>query len=434
MDRISPAILAFSILCTLLMAALLGMLWAWAWALGRIWKGLPIVAGDRTWPLKPAGWGSMTVLCLVLLYVGVNVSVRSIYAVATGLHSPLVAKGVENQGDAREPGKATDQPRNAQQAQVPGEAAPDGQNKDLKAGSQAPGPESPPEQSLAELMFQFALSNVLLLVIVPVVVRFTSGAGLADLGLRRQEWARQMGIGVRAALLMTPPVAAIQFLAVRIWHSQPHPVELMVLGKLTPGVAILAVLSTMVLAPLIEELLFRGILQRWLGRFVEDRPFPAATSLENGCSASAADGWSATLEPEHESLLWDSEYAPPRSSPVGAASELLDNGHQPAERLSSRSSNLPILFTSILFAAMHLPQWPAPIAIFLLSMALGTVYQRTGSLLAAITMHATFNGINTILLLLAAVGQHLQATIQPTAGVFSASGLLAHFLCFMGFR
>ncbi len=243
-----------------------------------------------------------------------------------------------------------------------------------------------------------------------------------------------MGIGVRAALLMTPPVAAIQFLAVRIWRSQAHPVELMVLEKLTPGVAILAVLSTMVLAPLIEELMFRGILQRWLGRFVEDRPLPAATRPVIGCSTTAENGWSATLEPELEPLLWDSEYAPPRSTPVDVASELLDVGHQPAEQPSSRSSNLPILFTSILFATMHLPQWPAPIAIFLLSIALGTVYQRTGSLLASITMHATFNGINTMLLLLAAVGQHIQATIQPTAGAFSASGLLAHFLCFMSFR
>jgi membrane protease YdiL (CAAX protease family) len=83
---------------------------------------------------------------------------------------------------------------------------------------------------------------------------------------------------------------------------------------------------------------------------------------------------------------------------------------------------------------MHLPQWPAPIAIFLLSIALGTVYQRTGSLLASITMHATFNGINTLLLLLAAVGQHIQATIGPAAVVFSASEVLTHFLSFMSLR
>jgi len=424
MDRISPALFVFSILCTLLMAALLGMLWAWAWALGRIWKGLPIVADDRARPLKPAPWGSLTVLALVFLYLGVNVFVTRIYAAATGRHLPRVAKAAENQVGAREPGKAIDQPKNAEKAPGPGEAAADGQSKDVKAGLQGPGPEAPPEQSLAELMFQFAVSNGLLLVLVPAFVRFTSGAGLADLGLHRQEWPRQMGIGVRAAMLMTPPVCAIQFLAVRIWRSHSHPVELMVLENLTPGVAILAVLSTMVLAPLIEELLFRGILQRWLGRFVEDRPLPIKTTQENG--------WSATLEPVNESFLWDSEYAPPKSTPIDPGSEFLDSGYQPAEQPLSRSSNLPILLTSIFFAAMHFPQWPAPIAILLLSMALGTVYQRTGSLLASITMHATFNGINTMLLLLAALGHHIQAPIGPAATAFRAPGFLTNLLLAMG--
>jgi len=36
--------------------------------------------------------------------------------------------------------------------------------------------------------------------------------------------------------------------------------------------------------------------------------------------------------------------------------------------------------------------------------------------------------------LLAAVGQHIQATIQPAAGAFSASGVLTHFLSFMSLR
>ena len=72
MDRHSTELFVFSILSILLMAALLGMLWAWVWASGRIWKGLPIVADDRAWPLKPAPWGSLTVLSLVFLYLGVN--------------------------------------------------------------------------------------------------------------------------------------------------------------------------------------------------------------------------------------------------------------------------------------------------------------------------------------------------------------------------
>ena len=223
MDRHSTELFVFSILSILLMAALLGMLWAWVWALGRIWKGLPIVADDRAWPLKPAPWGSLTVLSLVFLYLGVNLTVSRIYAAATGRHLPRVAKAAENQGGAREPGKAIDQPKHAEKAPGPGEAAAAGQSKDVKSGPHDPGPDASTEQSLAELMFQSAVSNGLLLVLVPAFVRLTSGAGLADLGLHRQEWPRQMGIGVRAAMLMTPPVCAIQFLTVQIWRSQRTP-------------------------------------------------------------------------------------------------------------------------------------------------------------------------------------------------------------------
>src|SRR5208282_4816405 len=153
---------------------------------------------------------------------------------------------------------------------------------------------------------------------------------------------------------------------------------------------------------------------------VEDRPLPIKTTQENG--------WSATLERENESFLWDSEYVPPKSTSIDPGSEFLDSGYQPAEQPLSGSSNLPILLTSILFAAMHFPQWPAPIAITVLSMALGTVYQRTGSLLASITMHATFNGINTMLLLLVALGHHIQAPIHPAAVAFSAFSVLTDFL------
>src|SRR5271165_1575453 len=427
MDRHSPELFVFSILFILILlgAAFLGMLWAWVWALGRIWKGLPIVADDRAWPLKPAPWGSLTVLSLVFLYLGVNMTVSRIYAAATGRQLPRVAKAAENQGGAREPGKAIDQSKNAEKAPGPGEAAAVGQSKDVKSGPHDPGPDASTEQSLAELMFQSAVSNGLLLVLVPAFVRLTSGAGLADLGLHRQEWPRQVGIGVRAAMLMTPPVCAIQFLTVHIWRSQAHPVEQMVLEKLTVGVAILAVLSTMVLAPWIEELLFRGIFQRWLGRLVEDRPLPTKTIQEKGRFGP--------LEPENESFFLNSKAAPTESTPIDPGSEILASSHQPAEQPSSRFSSLPILLTSFFFAAMHLSQWPAPVAIFLLSMALGTVYQRTGSLLAAITMHATFNGVNTLLLLLDAIGLHIQALIQPAAMTFSGGRVLTEFLSIMGF-
>jgi hypothetical protein len=62
---------------------------------------------------------------------------------------------------------------------------------------------------------------------------------------------------------------------------------------------------------------------------------------------------------------------------------------------------MPNVLTSLVFAGLHYDQWPAPIPLFPVSLMLGYLYQRTGSLFASIAMHATFNGINMALLFLA---------------------------------
>jgi len=57
---------------------------------------------------------------------------------------------------------------------------------------------------------------------------------------------------------------------------------------------------------------------------------------------------------------------------------------------------MPILITSTIFAGIHVGQWPAPVAIFFLSLGLGFLYQRTGSLIGPFVLHAMFNGISTL--------------------------------------
>ncbi len=58
-----------------------------------------------------------------------------------------------------------------------------------------------------------------------------------------------------------------------------------------------------------------------------------------------------------------------------------------------------IIATSAIFALMHLDvaQWHAVAAIFVLSVGFGWVYEKTGRLAAAVTMHALFNAANLAL-------------------------------------
>jgi hypothetical protein len=87
-----------------------------------------------------------------------------------------------------------------------------------------------------------------------------------------------------------------------------------------------------------------------------------------------------------------------------------DNEDLPEEprELTIPQSRFPvgvaIVVTSLVFAGVHGPQWPAPIALFVLSLAIGAIYHRTGSLIAAICMHAVFNGFSTLWLFLVLLG------------------------------
>ena len=51
-----------------------------------------------------------------------------------------------------------------------------------------------------------------------------------------------------------------------IWESNAHPLYKMVLDEFSPGVPQLAILLAVVVAPVFEEIMFRGIIQNWLVR------------------------------------------------------------------------------------------------------------------------------------------------------------------------
>lgn len=218
--------------------------------------------------------------------------------------------------------------------------------------------------AFAEQMFLVTVVNGAALVVLPLSLRAFSGAKPADLGLDLKGGRHSARVGAVAFLIVTWPVNIIHVLCASVWKPQKHPLEEMVRGGLNFGVAYLAVLSAVVLAPAVEEFLFRGVVQSWL------------TSLFQrwaAAKATASEVWLEELPPED----------------VPAAESSIE---------PSWTTYLPIVLTSAVFAIAHSAQWPAPIPIFVLSLALGTIYQRTGSLIASFVLHALFNGFSTLLL------------------------------------
>ena len=235
--------------------------------------------------------------------------------------------------------------------------------------------------TFTEQIVLVSIIDLILLAVVPVSVMLLSNADRVDLGLTSDNLARNVAIGGAAFLLITPVVMTINGLAQwfyqLFYQSKPHPLLEMLRDEATPGAIVLAYVSAVILAPAAEELIFRGIIQGWLRRVF----------LESSLSDDPSD---PTYLPPQERLEPGIRWLP-------AAPGILSRNLAK----SSTWRYLPVVLTSAFFALIHFPQMPAPLALFPLSLVLGMVYERTGSLVPSIVLHALFNGFNTTMLLFA---------------------------------
>jgi membrane protease YdiL (CAAX protease family) len=429
MGRIIPEQLLLGIVVWFLLALLSGMVVGWIWALRRL------VAGQRLLPERPLvqrdpiRWGGGTVLLVFVTYLVGNVLGFECYALAT--------RGVAGARRAVRmtlvPGSAPQQSQSGKADQGPIAAAPEGnqpESKEPTRGSSPPARSTEIETdvgrfSLAELMGVQTAISILLVVLLPGVVRANSGAGLGDLGLSLHHWERQVAVGVVAVLIAAPLVYGIQLVVVNVFRVPPqaHPLEKMLRNQLSGGAADLAVLSAVIVAPLLEELLFRGIFQTWLVQVLVQlqrrrpaiaRRQPAQRLTSPVITTLATAERDPRISPRPDFVAGSEVDSRDQDDPEFTAQDL-----KAARRDGTGApAALAILTTSLFFAAVHGPQWPAPIALFVLSLAIGTVYHRTGSLLAAVCMHAVFNGLSMlglITVLLVGSSHEVEKTLPPPA-------------------
>lgn len=207
--------------------------------------------------------------------------------------------------------------------------------------------------------------------------------GVLGLSFRRMglvpKW-RDLPIGIGAVLMLLPPLLILQAFLSSIYEYH-HPL-LEVLKQPQPPLTLAAMaISSTIIAPLTEEFFFRGLLQGWLGRLAEGRR-----------------GGAAERDTE---LMAPARAAPPLSLEEGQASEADSlNPHAAGDmELGHHGSRprpwWPIVASSLLFAAVHIGQGPAPISLFFLSLGLGYVYRQTGRIWPAVILHMGLNGLST---------------------------------------
>jgi membrane protease YdiL (CAAX protease family) len=388
MVNFGPHELLLGLLSVVVLTVFAGMFASWGWLLTRLARGEPVfpadwlagkserpaagdwddpgdlVAGDQgpnAVESRPP-WGGWSILTVIVVYVGINMVVARSYAIASGRMArarqatPAAAKG--------------NPPKAASAIEV-----------------------EAPDFAMTEVMFVNSVGNVIVLIVLPCLLYLTSGARPADLGVSGRRWWRHAAVGVVGMLITTPAVWLVQFAAIKIWKPHGHPLEKMLREQFSFGVGYLAVVSAVVLAPIAEELLFRAIIQQWLIKVLKRRavrqqtiePYVELSGVTRSDSSTGIEFWEE-----------DQPFAPPRgaSRPVDASAD-------------NWATSRAIILTSLFFALLHAPQWPAPIPIFVLSLVLGTVYVRTGSLIAPVIMHASFNGLSTIAMFVALLSQGL---------------------------
>jgi membrane protease YdiL (CAAX protease family) len=180
------------------------------------------------------------------------------------------------------------------------------------------------------------------------------GGSMAPLGFSLRQAKRGLAGGAALSIVAIPLVFAGAVVTEFVYRAAhfTHPTEhelLRVLGDASePLVRVVLVIGATVVAPVAEELLFRGHAQTIFRRMLAVTA-PARTNSEG-------------------------QSVPPRWATWGA-----------------------IVLASALFAAVHAPwTWPP---IFLLSLCLGWAYEQSGNLWTSVAIHATFNAVSTIIFL-----------------------------------
>jgi membrane protease YdiL (CAAX protease family) len=255
----------------------------------------------------------------------------------------------------------------------------------------------------------------------------------AEYGLTVVRAGPNLAAGFLVWLAVTP--LSLGLYAILEWLLGPggiekHPAEDVIRAGLLPGEWIVMGLGLVVVAPLLEELSFRGLLLPWqLRRGWEAQVTVAFCALLfatiEGARTGPSDeeigfnGWPALFvllmlpgvvllpnwllrhvppEPEPAGLLGPPEEdeesdEPPLPLPgwVRALRPALDRRAQPA---------LAIYTNGLFFAAVHSRVWPSPVPLFLLGLALAWVRYRTSSLVPAVLLHALFNAVSVLALTL----------------------------------
>ncbi len=248
-----------------------------------------------------------------------------------------------------------------------------------------------PSQDVRTLAIGALAEAIAIVAVVAMVREFWPDRhqGLRLIGLRPRGIPNALAGGTAALFILYPLIGLTGSAVVKLYRwlhltqAKPHPVLEMLRDDHHPLMAVVAVLTASVVAPIGEELMFRGLLQTALGRL--SNWFADRLGVRSRFPLVATVVTETLTQPPTDDPI-PLHYAP------GLPVEGMVSPLRPVARWSA------VVMTSIAFAAVHgEPAFFAPL--FVLSVGLGFVYERSGNLYMNIVTHSLFNSAQIVIFL-----------------------------------
>jgi membrane protease YdiL (CAAX protease family) len=237
-----------------------------------------------------------------------------------------------------------------------------------------------------------------------------TGATLAQMGLSRERAGVHFVLGYLGWLVLAPLCFGIFLTAIVLLTPHPDKHPLLDLGPFAGTREWIAFgIQAAFLAPINEELLFRGLLLPWLLQPRNpDPPDPKLNLLPEYrpavcCFAAIllslpSPGLSDAIQLRN----WDRVVA--AFAPFCFVLALvpvcwllpLSGRLRSWSRIDSPQALRALIASSILFASIHSAVWPSPIPLFVLGLGLSWLAIRTGSIVPSIVLHMLFNGVAVV--------------------------------------
>ncbi len=337
---------ALSATSLLVMLLLVGSLASWVYLIVRAWRGQPWLVVE---PSAPRVWGLADLVVIAVLTVACQIFFASAYARLTGFQMPPEETG----------------------------------SMPAAIGAAA---------SAGNIM-------AVLLSAAWIILRF--GVSIGHVGFRGSGLVRQLQIAVISVLAVLPIVYLLMAaVSIGLKTDYKHPLldEIRTTATLTSY--LLGVFTAVLMAPLAEEFLFRGIIQGWLQSWGRSSPSEIllGASLPQRFSSDAIITANLVGETSSPPSLFPVE-PPEFNTGEGHASLVMDDRlieQVEGEPFVTTPPWWPAVVTGILFGLAHWGYGLSFIPLIVLGIVLGLLYRATHSLWPCIAVHMVLNGTSML--------------------------------------